>query len=294
MAFIPKVWVRDEIIYEDALNRMETGIDGVTTDLESHTDLVNGVHGVAAGYILGSGEKGVPFGLATLDEFGAIEVTTDDAPQLKINNEDGMFASFHTFTELSGFSGLHILSNAYYNNGLWQRAVDNYAALALLMDPDDESFKFLFAPTGVGDIELSDWIAAFTFDKSGNFTITGALDAYNIATADGIIALGGITGLELTSQSNLNVFNQGKLKLFDSSTEYIGISAPSTVSGSYSLVLPAATGAEGKTLITDGAGQLSWGDAGGAGVAIGNVDGGRADSNYSPNGFVLYGGSAIE
>jgi hypothetical protein len=78
------------------------------------------------------------------------------------------------------------------------------------------------------------------------------------------------------------------------SSNYIGFSAPATLAADYSLVLPEETGAEGKALITDGAGNLSWGDAGGVSITVGNVDGGRADTVYSADGFILYGGSATE
>jgi hypothetical protein len=57
---------------------------------------------------------------------------------------------------------------------------------------------------------------------------------------------------------NLKVENNQSLILSDSGSENISITAPSSLSASYSLTLPADDGASGQVLQTDGSGVLSW------------------------------------
>ena len=53
------------------------------------------------------------------------------------------------------------------------------------------------------------------------------------------------------------------LKLEDASGgEYVGLDAPSTVSASYTLTMPATDGTNGQALVTNGSGTLSFSDAG--------------------------------
>lgn len=286
MTFTIKTWVRDEIIWEDDMNRMEVGISEAHDGILNHA-VLSSAHG-SLGRILGAGEIGVPDGIAGLNDYGAMEVETSDLPQFLGVSDEGFGGSIRG----NSTNGLEILSNAYFVDGVWRRFVDAYGALALVMDPLSASFKMLMASAGSTDI--TEWDELLEFDDSGNLTITGDLTTNALMVNSSIYSLDGLSAETITSRGIFSLLGGNSLKIFNTeNTEYVGISAP-VVSGSYELVLPAETGAEGKTLITDGAGQLSWGDAGGAGVAIGNVDGGRADSNYSPNGFVLYGGSATE
>jgi hypothetical protein len=66
--------------------------------------------------------------------------------------------------------------------------------------------------------------------------------------------------------SNLTIGAQGDLRLADTTGgEYVGLQAPTSVSASYTLTFPAATGTADQILVTDGSGNLSFGDvAGGA------------------------------
>ena len=60
--------------------------------------------------------------------------------------------------------------------------------------------------------------------------------------------------------SNLLIDAEGDLRLGDNAgAEYVGIDAPATVSGSYTITLPAAVGATSTALVTtDGSGTLGW------------------------------------
>ena len=69
--------------------------------------------------------------------------------------------------------------------------------------------------------------------------------------------------------TQVNITAQGDLRLEDTTGgQYVGLQAPSVVSVSYVLTLPAADGTSGQVLQTDGAGNLSFADtttgAGGA------------------------------
>ena len=78
-------------------------------------------------------------------------------------------------------------------------------------------------------------------------------------------AFGGSANL-IWDGTNVVLDSEGELRLGDNAgTEYVGLKAPATVSASYTLNLPTATGTADQILKTDGSGNLSFGDvAGGA------------------------------
>ena len=70
----------------------------------------------------------------------------------------------------------------------------------------------------------------------------------------------------------LNILAQGDLRLEDSSGgEYVALQAPSTLSSSYTLTLPADDGSSSQILSTDGSGVLSWASVSTAGLTDGSV-----------------------
>lgn len=74
-----------------------------------------------------------------------------------------------------------------------------------------------------------------------------------------IIDGNGIVSAEGTSTS------QGRLRLYedtDSGSNYVQLEAPSSISSTFTLTLPAADGTSGQALVTDGSGNLSFGSAG--------------------------------
>ena len=78
-------------------------------------------------------------------------------------------------------------------------------------------------------------------------------------------AFGGSANL-IWDGTNVVLDSEGELRLGDNAgAEYVGLKAPATVSASYTLNLPPATGTADQILKTDGSGNLSFGDvAGGA------------------------------
>jgi hypothetical protein len=61
--------------------------------------------------------------------------------------------------------------------------------------------------------------------------------------------------------TNLNIGATGEIRLQDTTGgEYVGLQAPTSVSASYTLTFPAATGSADQILVTDGSGNLSFVD----------------------------------
>lgn len=69
----------------------------------------------------------------------------------------------------------------------------------------------------------------------------------------------GIVSIEGTSSS------QGQVRLYedtDNGTNYVQLQAPASVASNLTLTLPSADGSSGQALVTDGSGNLSFGNAG--------------------------------
>ena len=80
---------------------------------------------------------------------------------------------------------------------------------------------------------------------------------------NGGTAFGGSANL-IWDGTNVVLDSEGALRLGDNAgTEYVGLKAPATVSSSYTLNLPTATGTADQILKTDGSGNLSFGDVAG-------------------------------
>jgi hypothetical protein len=77
---------------------------------------------------------------------------------------------------------------------------------------------------------------------------------------DGGTAFGGSANL-IWDGTNVVLDSEGELRLGDNAgAEYVGLKAPATVSASYTLTFPAATGTADQILVTDGSGNLSFVD----------------------------------
>ena len=113
----------------------------------------------------------------------------------------------------------------------------------------DKGFKYVYSDgTNITDIPLGVPGGSNTqiqFNSSGSFG--GSANLYWDGT-------------------NFNIGATGALRLQDTSGgEYVGLKAPGTVSSSYTLVLPTATGTANQVIQTDGSGNLSFATiAGGA------------------------------
>ena len=74
------------------------------------------------------------------------------------------------------------------------------------------------------------------------------------------VSVADLTNGRFIQSTQVDITAQGQLRLQDTlGGEYIALRAPGTVNTSYLLTLPASTGASGQAMITDGAGNLSWG-----------------------------------
>ena len=117
-----------------------------------------------------------------------------------------------------------------------------------------------------------------TTDKGYKLVYSNGTDVEDVALAsppggsdtqiqfnDGGTAFGGSANL-IWDGTNVVLDSEGELRLGDNAgAEYVGLKAPATVSASYTLNLPTATGTADQILKTDGSGNLSFGDvAGGA------------------------------
>ena len=120
--------------------------------------------------------------------------------------------------------------------------------------------------------------------------ITGTLPVANggtgvtTKTGTGNVVLSTSPALTTPTATQLDILAEGDLRLQDASGgQYVGFEAPATVSASYTLEMPAATGASGKVLkMSSSANVLEWGDAGGAaGNTIDTLLRDEADSDPS-------------
>jgi hypothetical protein len=101
---------------------------------------------------------------------------------------------------------------------------------------------------------------------SGSFAVTfkttSGTGATFAATDKGIKLLysDGTNVTDINSQlSQINLVNQNEARFEDATGgQYVGIKSPTTVSSSYTLVLPTATGTTNQVLQTDGSGNLSF------------------------------------
>jgi hypothetical protein len=101
---------------------------------------------------------------------------------------------------------------------------------------------------------------------SGSFAVTfkttSGTGATFAATDKGIKLLysDGTNVTDINSQlSQINLVNQNEARFEDATGgQYVGIKSPTTVSSSYTLVLPTATGTSNQVLQTDGSGNLSF------------------------------------
>ena len=150
---------------------------------------------------------------------------------------------------------------------------------------DVETFYFLRnSTTGAYTVQFKyitgsgDTTTFATTDKGDKLVVASANDGTNpdivsIALAsppggsntqiqfnDGGTAFGGSANL-VWDGTNFVIGSQGDLRLSDTTGgEYVGLQAPGTVSASYTLTLPAATGTADQILTTNGSGVLSFVD----------------------------------
>jgi hypothetical protein len=98
----------------------------------------------------------------------------------------------------------------------------------------------------------------FAFSESPSFT--------GIMSVTGNITGGNITTSNFVTAGNVNLLSRGIVYLYDSdSSHYTGFRSPGTLTGNYIYQLPTSYGNNTQVLTTNGAGGLTWEDAGSGG-----------------------------
>ena len=128
----------------------------------------------------------------------------------------------------------------------------------------------LSSPPGGSDTQIQ-FNNAGAFDGSANLVwdgtdiIAGSAKISDL-TSGRVVTAGTSGAIEDSANltfdgSNLTIGAQGDLRLADTTGgEYVGLQAPTSVSASYTLTFPAATGTADQILVTDGSGNLSFVD----------------------------------
>ena len=158
-------------------------------------------------------------------------------------------------------------NNAAYIDALFAKSS---AAVTLHVNNQqiDGTSSYLFDSVKMGDDRQLQFGAApdywLIYDSSNTqFELNstnvdgGGTDGVVFSVSDGTDDVA-FTGKISTAQ--VDILAEGDLRLQDASGgEYVGFAAPATVSGSYTLTLPAAVGSSGQILRTsDGSGTLEW------------------------------------
>lgn len=145
------------------------------------------------------------------------------------------------------------------------------SSLTTIEDGDATVSALSISTTGIassGTLSVSGSSSLNTLSVSGASTFTGNATFATLSSSNFSATMigGSVDGASIGATNpstgvftQVNVVGQGSLRLQDiSGGEYIGLKASGTMPASYTLTLPSATGAAGYTLMTDGAGNLSW------------------------------------
>jgi hypothetical protein len=145
----------------------------------------------------------------------------------------------------NGIEKTYIISNG--TTGVYTVEFKTVSGTGVTFATDDKGVKLLFSDgTNVVDTQLG-----VTTDPAGSDTQI----QFNNAGA-----FGGSANL-VWDGTNVVIGATGAVRLSDTTGgEYVGLKAPGTVSASYTLTLPTATGTADQILVTDGSGNLSFAD----------------------------------
>jgi hypothetical protein len=144
----------------------------------------------------------------------------------------------------NGIEKTYIVSNG--TTGAFTVEFKTVSGTGVTFATDDKGFKYVFSDgTNVNNITLA--------------SPPGGSDT-QIQFNDGGSAFGGSANL-VWDGTNVVIGATGAVRLSDTTGgEYVGLKAPGTVSSSYTLTLPTATGTVDQILVTDGSGNLSFTD----------------------------------
>ena len=110
------------------------------------------------------------------------------------------------------------------------------------------------------------WISLATFDQVTNTVnfLDSAVSIVGLATsATGTVLT--LSDTDTTSTVNLIIDNDKEIRFREATangTNYVSLSAPSSLASNLTLTLPSADGTTGQAVVTDGSGNLSFAQAG--------------------------------
>lgn len=142
---------------------------------------------------------------------------------------------------------------------------------------DDVTPGSTYVPVAAADVTADYHVSrVYDSDNVGYITITGLSQARVITLVDAAQTLVNLASNQTFTGTNTfegatsfgDADTAGSIKIFDGSSNYLTVSAPSLAGDTIAFTLPSTNGTNGQVLITNGSGVTSWGDA-----ATGDVSG---------------------
>jgi hypothetical protein len=221
---------------ELGIELMATGENAGTWGTKTNTNL-DIIQQAIAGYVAQAVTDGGTTTLTITDGSTSTSVARNIVIKLT-----GALTGTSTVTVPDSVEKLYIVENATTGS----QTVTFKTASGTGVNFTSTGFKFLYSDgTNINEITLA--------------SPPGGSDT-QIQFNSGGTAFGGSANL-VWDGSNVTIGAQGDLRLADTTGgEYVGLQAPTSVSASYTLTFPAATGSADQILVTDGSGNLSFVD----------------------------------
>ena len=189
--------------------------------------------------------------------------TTINSTTLTVDDKNIEMGSVSTPSDTTADGGGITLKGATDKTIIWDNANDNWTSNQDWNIATGKVFK-------VNNVSTLTATALGAAVAGSSLTSVGALNGGSITSGFGNIDYGSstISTGNLTA-TQVDITAEGDLRLQDASGgQYVGFEAPATVSSSYTLEMPAATGSSGEVLkMSSSANVLEWGSAGGGATA---------------------------
>ena len=189
--------------------------------------------------------------------------TTINSTTLTVDDKNIEMGSVSSPSDTTADGGGITLKGATDKTIIWDNANDNWTSNQDWNIATDKVFK-------VNNVSTLTATALGAAVVGSSLTSVGALNGGSITSGFGNIDNGSstISTGNLTA-TQVDITAEGDLRLQDASGgQYVGFEAPATVSSSYTLEMPAATGSSGEVLkMASSANVLEWGSAGGGATA---------------------------
>ena len=189
--------------------------------------------------------------------------TTINSTTLTVDDKNIEMGSVSSPSDTTADGGGITLKGATDKTIIWDNANDNWTSNQDWNIATGKVFK-------VNNVSTLTATALGAAVVGSSLTSVGALNGGSITSGFGNIDNGSstISTGNLTA-TQVDITAEGDLRLQDASGgQYVGFEAPATVSSSYTLEMPAATGSSGEVLkMSSSANVLEWGSAGGGATA---------------------------